>query len=251
MKVIIFSDIHANIDAFKAFLALAETIDHERMYNLGDTVGYGAGPNECIDLVRYLNISSVAGNHDDVVLGRYEPAKFNPDGRRAIQWCRGELRDENADWLRTLGDFFWIDSVQGKALLVHGSPVDKDEYIMSKWNAERAFTAMMERDIAISFVGHTHKACLWLQEIDGSPSFKPQSECEGSISLDPSLKVIVNVGSIGQPRDRDPRGGFVIWDDEQHTIRFIRFDYPIEAAQKRITDAGLPRFLADRLAGGY
>lgn len=251
MKIIVFSDVHGNIDSFETFLGIADSLEHERMYNLGDTIGYGAGPNECVETVRTRNIPSVTGNHDDVVLGRYEPSRFNPDARRAILWCRNELREENMDYLRNLGDFIWIDSALGKSLLVHGSPVDKDEYVISKWNAERAFAAMIERDIAISFVGHTHKACLWIQELDGTPIFKPQCEIDGEISLDPTLKVIANVGSIGQPRDGTSQGCFVVWDDVRHTIRFHRFDYPVEQAQRRIRDAGLPGFLADRLESGY
>jgi len=250
MKIIIFSDVHGNIDALETFLGIATGLEHERMYNLGDTVGYGAAPNECVEAVRSRNIKSVAGNHDDVVLGRYEPVRFNPDARRAVLWSRNELREENIDYLRNLGDYVWMDSALGKSLLVHGSPVDKDEYVISKWNAEQAFAAMIERDIAVAFVGHTHRPCLWIQELDGTAVFRPQNKIEGEITLDPTLKVIVNVGSVGQPRDGNAQGCFVLWDDEIHSIRFVRFDYPVKAAQKRIRDAGLPRFLADRLEAG-
>jgi predicted phosphodiesterase len=251
MKIIIFSDAHGNSDALEACLSLTDRTEHERIFNLGDTVGYGAGPNECIELVRSRNIPSVTGNHDDVVLGRYEPARFNPDARRAIMWCRSVLKEENFDFLRNLSDFIWIDSALGKALLVHGSPVDKDEYVTSKWNAERAFSAMMDRDITISFIAHTHRAGLWIQGVDGTPVFKSECECAQDTILDPSLKVLVNVGSVGQPRDGNSKGCFVVWDDVKHTISFHRFDYPVQAAQQRIRDAGLPRFLADRLEGGY
>jgi diadenosine tetraphosphatase ApaH/serine/threonine PP2A family protein phosphatase len=251
MKIIIFSDVHGNIDAFEAFVSLADNTEHERIFNLGDTVGYGAGPNECVELVRARNIPSVTGNHDDVVLGRYEPTRFNPDARRAIQWSRSVLKEQNFDYLRNLIDFIWIDSSLGKALLVHGSPVDKDEYVMSKWNGDRAFSAMKDRDIAISFVAHTHKAGLWIQDADGAPVFKSECSCAPDTVLDVSHKVIVNVGSVGQPRDGNPQGCFVVWDDVKHSITFHRFDYPVQAAQQRIRDAGLPRFLADRLEGGY
>ncbi len=251
MKIIVFSDIHANIDAFEAFLKIADETEHERIFNLGDTIGYGAAPNECVELVRSRNIPSVTGNHDDVVLGRYEPVRFNPDGRRAILWCRSVLEERNYDFLRGLNDFIWMDSVLGKALLVHGSPVDKDEYVMSKWNADRAFNEMMERDITVSFVAHTHRAGLWLQTVDGTPVFRSESECEAEVALDPSLKVIINVGSVGQPRDGNPKGCFVEWDDTTHILKFRRFEYPVEKAQQRIRDAGLPRILADRLEGAF
>ncbi|HOO55816.1 MAG TPA: metallophosphoesterase family protein [bacterium] len=251
MKIIIFSDIHANIDAFKAFLEIADGMEYERMYNLGDTVGYGAAPDECVQEIISRNIPSVTGNHDDVVLGRYEPSRFNPDARRAIMWCRTTMDQGNLDFLRAMNDFIWIDSNLGKALLVHGSPVDKDEYLMTKNNAERAFTAMMEQDISISFVGHTHKPCCWIQDVDGTPIFRQDSDCEENFQLNPALKVIVNVGSIGQSRDGNYQGCFVIWDDVRHTITFKRFDYPLETAKKRIIETGLPSILADRLQGGY
>jgi predicted phosphodiesterase len=251
MKIIIFSDIHANIDALESFLGIADEIEHERMFNLGDTVGYGAAPNECVELVKSRNIQSVTGNHDDVAIGRYEPTRFNPDGRRAILWCRSVLKEQNFDFLRSLNDFIWMDSALGKALFVHGSPVDKDEYVMSRWNAERAFHEMMERDIAISFIAHTHRAGVWIQEADGAPVFRADSECPGGVELDPSLKTIINVGSVGQPRDKNPKGCFVEWDDGAHVVRFHRFDYPVAQAQQKIRDAGLPRILADRLESGF
>lgn len=251
MDIIIFSDIHANIDAFESFLKIADGMQHERIYNLGDTVGYGAAPNECVEAVNERNIASVTGNHDDVVLGRYEPARFNPDARRAVMWTRGVLKEQNNVFLRNLSDFIWIDSALGKALLVHGSPVNKDEYVTSKTNAEKAFSEMMERDITISFVAHTHRAGVWIQEMDGTPVFRTQSDCEDGVTLDPALKVVVNVGSIGQPRDGNPKGCFVVWDDMKHTLSFKRFEYPVQVAQQRIREAGLPHFFADRLEGGY
>ena len=251
MKIIVFSDIHGNIDALESFLELSDGMEYERVYNLGDTVGYGAGPNECVDMVRKRNISSVTGNHDDVIVGRRDPGRFNPDARRAILWTRNELREENKDWLRGLNDFIWMDSSLGKALLVHGSPVNKDEYVTSASNAEKAFVSMDEQDILICFVGHTHKACLWTQGMDGSPVFKPQAECDGDVKLEPTMKVIVNVGSIGQPRDGTPDGCFVVWDDVRHTVRFHRFTYPVERAQTRMKDAGLPGFIIERLGGGF
>jgi diadenosine tetraphosphatase ApaH/serine/threonine PP2A family protein phosphatase len=139
----------------------------------------------------------------------------------------------------------------GKILIVHGSPVDKDEYVVSKWHAERAFVDMVTRDIALAFVAHTHQPCCWLQRADGTAEHRTPPENNEEIRLNPSLKAIVNVGSIGQPRDGDPRGCYVTWDDERHTIRFYRFSYQISKAQKKIRDMGLPPFLADRLAGGY
>jgi predicted phosphodiesterase len=251
LKFILFSDVHGNLEAFDTFLERIESIQHDRIYNLGDIIGYGANPNECIEIMMERDIPSVVGNHDDVVLDKYEPEMFNPDARRAVLWCRDQLTEMNRDYLRELKDFIWIDSMLGKVLIVHGSPMDKDEYVMSRWHAERAFVNMMTRDIAVAFVAHTHQPCIWVQTPDGAAEFMPPPEDGGPVALNKSAKAIVNVGSVGQPRDGDPRGGFVVWDDVAHVIEFHRFNYPISQAQRKIREAGLPRFLSERLAGGF
>jgi len=251
MKIIIFSDVHGNLEAFESFFGVLDGFEYERMYNLGDIIGYGADPNACVALLRDREIPSVTGNHEDAVLGRADPSGFNPDARRAVTWCREQLTQENLDYLRTIGDFMWVDSALGKTLLVHGSPVDKDEYLLNRRHAERAFESMTYKDISISFIGHTHRPCFWIQQPDGSAEFFPYDQEKTPVKLNPSLKVIVNAGSIGQPRDNNPMGCFVIWDDVKHTIEFRRFEYPIEKAQQKIYDAGLPRILADRLGEGY
>lgn len=251
MKFILFSDVHGNLEALESFLEQIDKVQHDRIYNLGDIIGYGANPNECVELIQQKDIPSVVGNHDDVALDKYEPENFNPDARRAVLWCRNTMRDENMDFLRGLKDFIWVDSALGKILIVHGSPVDKDEYVISRWHAERAFVNMIQRDIALAFVAHTHQPCCWIQRADGTAEHRTQPRSDEVIQLNPSMKAIVNVGSVGQPRDGDPRGCFVVWDDMDHTIRFCRFSYQISKAQKKIRDAGLPAFLADRLAGGY
>ena len=241
---------HGNLEALEAFLDHIDDMEYDLIYNLGDTIGYGANPNECIEIVQERGIPSVLGNHDDVVLDKYDPEMFNPDARDAVHWCRKNVREENIDILRGLTDFIWIDSALGKALVVHGSPTDKDEYVMSRWHAERAFVNMMSRDIAVAFVAHTHVPCCWVQGPDGAAEFITPDEKE-PVRLNPTLKAIVNVGSVGQPRDGDPRGGFVLWDDQKHTVRYFRFNYPISKAQRKIKEAGLPAFLADRLAEGF
>jgi predicted phosphodiesterase len=251
MKFVLFSDVHGNLEALESFLEHIDRIQYDRIYNLGDIIGYGADPNECLELIQQRDIPCVVGNHDDVVLDKYDPEAFNPDARQALLWCRKTVREDNIDFLRTLKDFIWIDSALGKALLVHGSPVDKDEYVMSRWHAERAFVNMAARDIVVSFVAHTHQPCCWLQNPDGTAEFRPPPKSGEPVRLNPSYKAIVNVGSVGQPRDSDPRGGFVIWDDEEHSVLFRRFTYPVAKAQKKIREAGLPPFLADRLAEGF
>lgn len=251
MRHILFSDVHGNLEAFEAFLRLADDVRADRIYSLGDVVGYGGSPSECLDLLRMQHIPSVSGNHDDVVYGKYEPEHFNPDARKAVMWCRSRLSVEQKQYLGELDDELWISWPKGTAMLVHGSPCGKNEYVMSRWHAEKAFVEMMERDIPVAFVGHTHQACCWMQEPDGRATFKPQAEIEREIALEPTLKVIVNVGSVGQPRDGNPKGCFAVWDDKSHTVEFHRFRYNIDKARQKILDAGLPPFLAERLSGGY
>lgn len=251
MIFVIFSDAHANLEALETFFEHTDRMQYDHIYNLGDLIGYGANPNECVEAVQRRGIPSVAGNHDDVALDKYDPDSFNPDARNAVEWCRKTIREENMDYLRGLKDFIWLDSSLGKVLIVHGSPVDKDEYVVSKWHAERTFDNMMKRDIALSFVAHTHKPCLWRQTPDGEAAHFTPPEDGAAVALNPACKAVVNVGSVGQPRDGDPRGCYVVWDDDAHTVQFKRFAYPISKAQKKIRDAGLPAFHADRLAGGY
>lgn len=251
MRHVIFSDVHANLEAFEAFLKAADVIRADAMHSLGDIVGYGGSPSECMDLLMRRHIPSVSGNHDDVVAGKYEPDQFNPDARNAILWCRGRISGDQKSFLLGLDDSRWISTAKGTAMLVHGSPRGKNEYVMSRWHAERAFAAMMDMDIATAFVGHTHQACCWIQQQDGRAVFRPQRDSDRELVLEPALKAIINVGSVGQPRDGNPKGCFVVWDDARHLVEFHRFKYNIEKARQRILDAGLPVFLAERLTGGF
>lgn len=250
MKIIIFSDIHGNLEAFEAFLSKTKSFDYERMYNLGDTIGYGADPNLCIETVKAHNIPSVTGNHEDVALGRSDASMYNPDAKRAVNWCRAELKPENLDYIKNFGDFIWVDSMSGKTLLVHGSPLDKDGYITNEKHADAAFASMKQRGIFTAFVGHTHRACLWSLNQEEKVECRMIPLGSDKISLVPGSYNILNVGSIGQPRDGNYEGCFVIWNDAEHTVQYIRFAYDVEKAQKKIRIAGLPATIADRLATG-
>lgn len=250
MKIIIFSDIHGNLEAFEAFILKAASIDHERMYNLGDTIGYGADPNRCVELVKEHDIPSVTGNHEDVALGRSDGSMYNPDAKRAVMWCKNELSQKNLDLLRNFGDFIWLDCLSGKTLLVHGSPADKDGYIMNEKIACSAFEAMERQGIQTSFVGHTHRPCVWTRNPDGSAKCFIPTEPDQEITLSADSLAIVNVGSVGQPRDGNPDGCFIVWNDLEHSVKFVRFGYDVAMAQKKIRESGLPGTIADRLATG-
>lgn len=251
MKAVFFSDIHGNLEALAGFRAVLDNLAYDEIFSLGDIVGYGANPNECVEFVRELGITSVSGNHDDVVAGKVEPVDFNPDARRAILWCRKETTQPNRKLLRNLEERMIIETGETRIMLVHGSPYDKDEYIMSKHSAMRSFEVMQRENIRNSFVAHTHQPCLWVWQPGAQVTLLRPEDERRTFRIDPRLNLIVNVGSVGQPRDNDPRGCFAVWDDGDNTVEFVRFSYDVRAAQQKIIEADLPMFLADRLAGGY
>ncbi len=250
MKIIVFADIHANLEALETFLKKADRSGSERLYCLGDIIGYGPDPNACVEIIRSRGIQCVTGNHEDVTLGRCDLDRFNPDARRAIAWTIDSLSEQNVIFLKSISDYLWIDSAMGKVLLVHGSPVSKDEYIISARQAEASFLSMTQRDISLCFVAHTHQPCAWIQKPDGEASFIPVAGSR-EIQLKRTVKAIINVGSIGQPRDGNPQGCYVVWDDVKHTVKFSRFTYPFKKTQKKIIAASLPSIIANRLAYGF
>ena len=250
MRIVIFSDIHGNFEAMEKFLILLDEEEKDAVYCLGDIVGYGADPNECVEAVRSRGIPAISGNHEDVVCGRTEPTDFNPDACNAILWCRAHISRRNCEYLGGLDDKMIIDTSVGKSFLVHGSPFDKDEYILSAWGALRSFEIVRAQNIFYTFIAHTHQPCLWVWKEGERVAYIPYSSGQKTFQIAPGLRLIVNVGSIGQPRDGNPDGCFVIWDTDKRIVEFIRFEYDVDKAQQKIIDAGLPRRLADRLACG-
>ncbi len=239
MKYAVISDIHANLEAFSSVLAEIESLGIEEIVCLGDIVGYGADPNPCVEIVRERNITSIMGNHDAAACGVYEPLYFNPITREAVLWTREELTDENSEFLRSLPDKKTIDSF----LIVHGAISDPDKYIMSAYDAEPEFTLLDRQDIC--FFGHTHAAVCYafengrVREITGY-----------ELEFSDGFKYLINPGSVGQPRDRDPRASFLVYDNEGRA-EYQRIGYDIESAQEKIINKGLNRMLAERLSHGF
>lgn len=226
MRYAVISDIHANLEAFKAVLKRLETEDISSYISLGDIVGYGADPSECIRLLRSLGPSaSIAGNHDWGVAGLFGIDGFSAHARAAALWTRKELKDPEIGYLRSLPAVH----INKKFTLVHGSLEEPEEfnYILTKADAARSMGLLAT---PLLFVGHSHSACVY--------------------SFEGGEKRVVNAGSIGQPRDRDPRASFVIYDDDTLDVKIVRVEYDIEKARKKIIDAGLPVFLGDRLREG-
>ncbi|HYL09905.1 MAG TPA: metallophosphoesterase family protein [Candidatus Acidoferrales bacterium] len=246
MRLLILSDIHANADALDAVFRGAEG-RWDRAVCLGDVVGYGPDPNDVTDRVRGLNILSIRGNHDKAVTGLVNTEDFNPAARTASDWTRTHLREENLDFLKKLPPGpMEVDGV----VLVHGAYHDEDEYVFAP---AQALDALLDSPAAVTFFGHTH--------LQGGFSYR-DSQLEvlhlradpgaafAALRLEPSKRYLLNPGSIGQPRDSDPRAAFAIADLENHVVEFWRVPYNISAVQQRMRQAGLPEPLVQRLSLG-
>lgn len=246
MRYLILSDIHSNLTALDAALDAAKGRWKEAVC-LGDVVGYGPDPNEVIDRLRALGAFTIRGNHDKIVAGVEDPEDFNPIARRAALWTREQLTLENREYLGKLPKG---PVTKDGFSMVHGAFYDEDEYVFSP---ALAIDGLMSAPTDVSFFGHTHiqggfalrgedVRVLHFDPAGGNPfsNFKPE---EGT-------KYLLNPGSIGQPRDGDPRAGFAIADVENRSIEFWRVPYDIEAVQLRMANAGLPDTLIVRLSFG-
>jgi len=246
VRYLILSDMHANWDAFEAVLRRARRKRFDAVLVLGDLVGYGGAPNQVVEAVRRLGprLHTVRGNHDKVVAGIDSGSNFNQTALAAAQWTTGRLTPANLRYVRDLpkGPL----KVEERFAICHGSPLDEDTYVFSDVDAWEIFSRF---DMPVTFFGHTHIPSLfWLEgRTLGVRALRGPS---GRIQLDPAGRYLINPGSIGQPRDRDPRASYMTYDSERSIVRWYRIPYPIAEAQRRIRKAGLPGSLADRLAVG-
>ncbi len=250
VRVLLLSDIHSNLDALEACLAAAPAYD--RIANLGDVVGYGACPNEVISRARELDGIFVRGNHDKACSGVSDLDYFNPVAGLAVLWTKRTLTAENLQWLRNLPTGpVQLPELSG-VQFAHGSPLDEDEYLIQPTDA---LDPLAETPLPLTFFGHTHvQGGFCLNETDAR-SLRPKYEDRGRLQkhdlpLKPGVHYLVNPGSVGQPRDGDPRAAFAVYDSESNLVSFFRAPYDIERAQRRILDAGLPERLANRLSEG-
>ena len=235
----VISDIHGNLEALEAVLGdVPDGI--ERIYCLGDVIGYGANPNECCDIVRESGMPVISGNHDLAVTDLETDLNwFNPVAAAAVVWTREQLSEENAEFLRTRPRMIETS----EALFVHGSVRDPDEYIINRVSAQENLAVLKSEypDIAICFFGHTHVKAV-------APSTNGAMSGGHTLDLRFGGPYLVNPGSVGQPRDGDAFASYVIADGESVLYRFVEYD--IRKAQAKIRAAGLPDVLADRLALG-
>ena len=236
----ILSDIHGNLEALEAVLADVPRHKAESMVCLGDFVGYGASPNECIDRLRPLIEHAVVGNHDLAACGKLQLRYFNAHAAIAAQWTDAALTPENRRYLEELPySVKWRDT-----LLVHASPAEPEEwkYVLSPSDAETEMDAYEE---VVCFIGHSHYPGSF-DRLDGQVRYHRGLE----VRIQEGHRYLVNVGAVGQPRDGDPRAAYVLYDDAQRVIRHVRVEYDVAQAMRRIREAGLPRSLAERLQWG-
>lgn len=246
MRYLIISDIHANLTAFETILRNAGTLgtDYDFVWCLGDVVGYGPDPNECVDLLRTMPHLCLAGNHDWAALGRLDIRTFNADARRAVTWTREQLTDENLAYLEDLPTTFVLDDFT----LVHASPREPIwEYILDPLIAALNFT---EYETTYCLVGHTHTPVTFrLGETTGDiETIKPRYNEVVTLN---GQRQIINPGSVGQPRDSDPRSAYAILDTEQNTWEARRIPYDIADVQARMKGHNLPDRLVQRLEHGW
>ncbi|HUI46356.1 MAG TPA: metallophosphoesterase family protein [Nitrospirota bacterium] len=244
MRTVVISDIHANLEALTAVLNRISTLQVDEIVCLGDVVGYNANPNECIDILRSEKILCVLGNHDAAASGLEEPDSFNPQARAAILWTREQLTSENRQYLidlqreRSVRDFY----------LFHGSIHDTNRYILFRDDAVDNFRelARQRHSPDLGFFGHSHIMTVLIEQ-DGIIS---TSLSHADLFLHQGKRYLINPGSVGQPRDGDPRAAFLVYDDRDRKVTFYRIEYDLRRCQDKIINAGLPPRLAERLAWG-
>jgi predicted phosphodiesterase len=245
VRYLILSDLHANWEALEA-VAHETSGRYDKVVCCGDLVGYAADPNLVVDWVRANCTVVVRGNHDRACTGLDDLQWFNPVARQAALWTLANLSRVNADYTATLSKGpVMLDDFE----VVHGSPYDEDEYVMATAEAGQAFGYLESR---LAFFGHTHVqgGFIWNHsrvETIGRVSARFGSE---GLDIDPDCAYLINPGSVGQPRDGDPRAAYVIFDSDVHAVTYHRTTYDVETAQKKIREAGLPPVLADRLLVG-
>jgi len=246
VRYLILSDIHANLAALDACLEAVKG-RWEKAACLGDVVGYGPDPNEVIDRVRSFEAISIRGNHDKAVSGVADAGDFNPVARAAALWTREQLRTDNQQWLENLPTGPIV--VDGFSI-IHGAVHDEDEYVFAP---AQALDSLADAPSPITFFGHTH--------VQGGFTLRDEKVAAIRVQLGPAAPVwklgidaetiyLLNPGSVGQPRDGDPRAGFAIADLPNASVEFWRVPYNIEAVQRRMQASGLPEALILRLSFG-
>jgi predicted phosphodiesterase len=241
MRYAILSDIHANLEGLTQVLSALREDSIDSYYCLGDIVGYGANPNECIDEIRNVSPVFLAGNHDCAAAGLLPLDYFNTYAQEAMAWTQGVLTEENKDFLKSLELVFKDEQMT----MVHGTLNDPGDfnYMFNSGIARETFDCM-QTDVC--FVGHTHVAGVFVQDAERRVYFNARR----LISIERGKRYIINAGSVGQPRDYDPKAAYCVFDTDRMTVEIKRSAYDVAGARRKILDIGLSRFLADRIIAG-
>lgn len=241
MRIGVFSDIHGNLEALTEVLDALKKESVDRFICIGDLVGYGPDPNACIEKVMEISDAVVAGNHDYAAVDRISTADFNENAARSIEWTKANLNPDSAHVLHGLPMVFEY----GDITAVHATPESPAEwhYILSEKDAKKSLAAS---PTLICLVGHTHVPVIFVQDPEGGVSLRQDHQ----IRFRSGEKYLINAGSVGQPRNGDARAVYGVLDTEEGEFRFGFSEYPVEKVQQKMTKAGLPRWLIERLALG-
>jgi predicted phosphodiesterase len=241
MKLALISDIHGNLEALVSVLNHIEKQKVDSVHCLGDVIGYGSDPNSCLELVHKNCDRKIMGNHEYAALGLEDTDDYNPAAQKSAMWTRAQLSDRE----KALIAEFDISHSLGDILLIHASPYQPNEwhYIL---NAEAALEAFEYLDEKLCFVGHSHVPQIYAERENDLP----RSQVGHDFLPDEQSRYLVNIGSVGQPRDNDPRACYVTFDTDEYEVLYHRVDYDIETTQDKMSQANLPRMLIARLSMG-
>lgn len=241
MRYGIFSDIHSNLEALDTVIEAYRKEVINKYLCVGDVIGYAANPRECIEKVKTLTTVTVAGNHDWAAVDLFSLDYFNPLAKESLLWTKNNLNDSSKYFLQSLQLIYKNENLT----LVHGTLNNPQEfnYLFDSYAAFETFRLLQNN---VCFVGHTHVAGIFVLDQSNNIHYRE----DNILNIEPENKYIINVGSVGQPRDEDPRAAYCIYDTEKKVIQIKRIRYAVETTRKKIFENNLPRFLGDRLLVG-
>jgi len=246
MRLAVIADVHSNLEALESVLAALQAEGVGAVLNLGDLVGYGASPNECLKMLTNSYYLNLAGNHDLALLSPEKAEYFNIIAYQALMWQREVVQPEYREFLQGLP---LTRGMPGKFLACHGTPTSAEAYITHHFQGKKVLAELSRGGgPRVCFFGHTHRRALWYRDIRGKVARLEISRPQ--VFLEAEGHYLINPGSVGQPRDGNPQAAYAVFDPEEFSIHFKSTAYDIPGAQRRILQAGLPPFLAERLAQG-